>query len=824
MNIRKILLSLLCLLIASATYAGGVDVKSFNDNWRFLKSDAKGAEQANFDDSQWQALDLPHDWAIEGPFSSEYNARCGGLPTHGTGWYRKSFAMEDSAKGKVVNVIFDGAMYDAYVWVNGQLVGNRPYGYVNFKFDISKYLKYDGSQNVMAVRLQPQDLSSRWYPGAGIYRNVWMSIDNPVHIPTWGTYVTTPTVTDAKAVVQSEVELANHSNSDQTVTVKYSVVDANQKVVATKSEEAVVPANGETTSGVWMDVANPQRWDIETPNMYSLKAEVVVDGKVIDTTVTPFGMRTIEFTTEGFYLNGRKVRFNGVCLHHDNGPIGTAFNLRADERKLQIMKDMGVNAIRTSHNPPAAEFLDLCDRMGLLVLDEAFDGWCVPKTENDYALHFDEWAEKDLTAIIKRDRNHPSIVMWSVGNEVLENMKFIQQNGWKIAKDLTALCKSLDPTRPSTMGYNYYPNPYISNIPQQVGVAGMNYKPITYDEIHHDYPQLKIYGSETSSCTSSRGVYHLPIEKYEKHESKQVTSYDIVGPSWAYPPDVEFDALEKFPYVMGQFMWTGFDYLGEPTPYGGRDNSSHGYWNDDWPARSSYFGAVDLCGLPKDRFYLYQSEWSSKPMVHLLPHWNWKGMEGEIIPVYAYTNCDEAELFVNGKSMGKRVKGVDGTDLKIKFQMNQDTIFHSKYRLSWDVPYKAGSIKVVAYKDGKAIVEKEIRTAGKPARIALAPDRNVITADGKDLSYVTVRIEDKDGNLCPEADNLVEFKIEGAGKLIAVGNGDATSIASFQAPNRKAFSGMCMAILQSDKNEAGQITITATSKGLKTATTVVSSK
>ncbi|MFI3322177.1 MAG: beta-galactosidase GalB [Rikenellaceae bacterium] len=822
MNYRKILISSLLLVLSCYNWVNGQDRKSFNEDWLFLKEDAKGAETINFDHQNWRKLNLPHDWAIEGPFDIKYNARCGGLPVHGTAWYRKEFKMEPTDAGKVINVIFDGAMNDAHVWVNGEFVGNRPYGYVGFAFDISKYLKYDGSDNLIAVRLEPQDLSSRWYPGAGLYRNTWLTVDEPQHIPLWGTYITTPTVTSEKAVVQIETEIVNKASKKSEITVNYKISSPNGSVVAEISDKLEVEAGKKGKSSSYVNVVKPERWDSENPNLYTLQTEVVADGKITDKETTTFGIRSIKFDTEGFYLNGEKVRFNGVCLHHDNGPLGAALYTRADERKIEILKDMGVNAIRTSHNPPAPEFLEICDRLGMLVLDEAFDGWKIPKTENDYGLYFDKWAVTDLTDIIRRDRNHPSIVMWSVGNEILEQSD--KQNGWRKADMLADVCRNVDPSRPSTIGFNYYPNPYDFNIAQQVDIAGVNYKPLHYSEIRKNYPQLIIYGSETSSCTSSRGVYHLPIEKYTTHESLQVTSYDIIGPAWAYPPDVEFDSQEKNSYVLGEFMWTGFDYLGEPTPYGGNDNFTNGYWNDHWPARSSYFGAVDLCGLPKDRFYLYQSQWSKKPMIHLLPHWNWEGMEGETIPVYAYTNCQEAELFVNGKSMGKKVKGKDLTEIKVQFLRYEGKTFMTKYRLSWEVPYVKGEIKVVGYNDGKAITEKVIKTAGKCSNIALSPDRAVIDADGSDLSYVTVRIEDKEGNICPNADNLVNFKVEGAGELIAVGNGDPTSTASFQADNRKAFSGMCMAIIKSKKGQSGEIKITATSKGLKSTVVVINSK
>ena len=599
----------------------------------------------------------------------------------------------------------------------------------------------------------------------------------------------------------------------------YFIRDNDGVVVAKKSKKIEISPLTKIEVGVWIDVPNPKLWNIQNPNLYTLNTKVSIDSVEVDNDITTFGVRSIEFKRGAFLLNGKQLRFNGVCLHHDNGPLGTAQIDRADERKLQIMKDMGVNAIRTSHNPPSPEFLSICDRLGLLVINEAFDSWTIPKTENDYAKHFDKWSKIDLRDLIRRDRNHPSVIMWSVGNEILEQSD--KEDGWIEAKRLADIVRAEDHTRPSTIGFNYFPTPYDSNMANQVDIVGMNYKPLGYKEIHTKYPQIIIYGSETSSVTSSRGVYHLPIEKYSTHESLQVTSYDIIGPPWSYPPDVEFHNQEKNPYVLGEFMWTGFDYLGEPTPYGGRDNTTNGYWNGHWPSRSSYFGAVDLCGIPKDRFYLYQSQWTTDPMIHLLPHWNWdKSFKGKNIPVYAYTNCEEAELFLNGESLGRRIKGKDLTPIKIKFLRCADTVFYSKYRLSWDVPYKAGELKVVGYNDGKAVAEKVIRTASKPAGLRLDVDRSVITADGKDLSFVTVSVIDKDGNLCPTADNLIHFEVEGEGRLRAVGNGNAATTESFQVPYRKAFSGKCMAIIESSKNE-GSISLTAYSKGLKKETIII---
>ncbi|MDZ8117357.1 glycoside hydrolase family 2 TIM barrel-domain containing protein [Pontiella agarivorans] len=779
--------------------------QSFNEGWTFHKGTAKGAEAAGFDDSGWRTLDLPHDWAIEGPFDEKYNARSGGLPFHGTGWYRKTFDVPAEAAGKRVLITFDGAMYNAHVWVNGHFVGNRPYGYIEFQYDISKYLKF-GAANVIAVRLQPEDLSTRWYPGAGIYRNVWLDYRNPIHVKQWGVTIETPEISDHIGKVAVRTELAGDTE-DRTLSILHEVISPDGKTVA----QLEVP--GVSTGFQTMSVEKPKRWDLHSPNLYTLVTTVRKAGEEMDRVENRFGFRTLEFTKKEFRLNGRPVRIQGVCLHHDNGPLGAVVNRRADERKLQIMKKMGVNSIRTSHNPPSNEVLDLCDELGILVQDEAFDVWEIAKVPNGYNMFFAEWGERDLKDMVRRDRNHPSVFMWSIGNEILEQRD--AKIGPEMAKKLNDWVKEVDTTRPTTCGFNWWPGPYETGMAAQIDIAGMNYKPLAYGAPVNEYlPDNPVVGSETSSCTSSRGVYHLPIEKYKTHESKQVSSYDIIGPPWAYPPDVEFHQLKLNPEVYGEYVWTGFDYLGEPTPYGGRDNSTNGYWNDDWPCRSSYFGAVDLCGFPKDRFYLYQSQWTREPMVHVLPHWNWEGSGHESIPVMAYTNCEEVELFVNGVSKGRKVKGKDLTRLPVKFNHYEKDYFDSPYRLSWEVPYEPGAIRVVGYIGGKAVAEKEIETAGAPAKIKLIPDRRKLMADGSDLSYVTVRIEDRKGRLCPLADNTVKFRVSGAGTIAAVGNGNAATTAPFQADHRDAFSGMCMLIVKAGKNN-GKIRVKAESDGLQ---------
>jgi beta-galactosidase len=500
----------------------------------------------------------------------------------------------------------------------------------------------------------------------------------------------------------------------------------------------------------------------------------------------------------------------GVCLHHDLGALGTAVNRRATERQLQIMKGMGVNAIRTSHNPPSPELLEFCDKLGLVVMDEAFDMWRQAKVPNGYSKYFDEWGDRDLRDMIRRDRNHPSIVLWSIGNEILEQA---DPNGWQIAKHLTEICHEEDKTRPVTAALNQAQNAVKNGIAAQLDIPGFNYQAKGYDWILRDHPEWTIVGSETASTVSSRGIYHLPIEKYEKHPSLRLTGYDIIAPSWAYAPDPEFEAQEKHPGILGEFVWTGFDYIGEPTPYfDWRDRSA-----DDWPARSSYFGIVDLAGFPKDRYYLYKSVWTKAPMVHVLPHWNWEGREGQSIPVMVYTNASEVELFVNGKSLGRKRRFSEPVDLPVGKNISDDGHFSSKYRLLWQVPFAPGALRAVAYEGDKQVATDEVRTAGAPARITLSPDRSRIVADGSDLSFVTVRVEDKDGNLCPAAENLIQFGVKGAGRIAAVDNGDSATVEPFQADHRKAFAGLALLIVRSERGQGGPIRITATSDGLMAA-------
>ncbi|WP_400073705.1 beta-galactosidase GalB [Zobellia russellii] len=794
---------------------------SFNSNWLFQKGDPSGAEKSTFKDAQWRKLNLPHDWAIEGPFDKKYNARTGGLPVHGTAWYRKHFTIDKKYAAQQIAVLFDGVMNNSKVYINGTYIGERPFGYMGFELDLTPYIKF-GEDNVIAVRVAPEDLASRWYSGAGIYRNTYLKINNPVHIPLWGTYITTPEVSNEKATVKIETTVKNANGKKASVTLETKIIDGLNNVVASSSQKIKLEKSSTKVVIDEIVVNNPNRWGIENPFLYDVVTQVKKANTVIDEYHSTLGIRSISFDAKkGFLLNEKPVEFNGVCMHHDLGPLGAAVNYRATERQMQIMQSMGVNALRTSHNPPSPEMLEICDKLGIVVLDEAFDEWKIPKVINGYNKFFDEWHERDLRDMIKRDRNHPSVVMWSIGNEIIEQR---EKDGWKVAKMLSDICHDEDHTRPTTAGFNNYPGAFKNKLAYQIDIVGLNYKPFDYGEVIRENPDMIVYGSETSSQTSSRGSYHLPITYEHQKETHQVSSYDVtVGPPWAYPPDVEFDVQAENPTFLGEFMWTGFDYLGEPTPYGGRDNSTNGYWNADWPVHASYFAPVDLCGFPKDRYYLYQSQWTTEPMVHVLPHWNWEGKEGEEIPVFAYTNCDEVELIVNGKSLGKKVKGIDTTDIPAEFRGFENGMYTSKYRLSWKVPFQPGNLRVIGYKDGKAVAEKIINTAKKASKIRLTADRSQISADGKDLSFIEVDITDADGNLVPLADNQVQFTVEGPGILAAVGNGNSASLESFQDTKIKTFNGKCLLVIKSTE-AAGNITVSATSNGLETSKTIIVSK
>jgi beta-galactosidase len=658
-----------------------------------------------FNDSGWRKLNLPHDWGIEGPFKQEYPGETGKLPWWGIGWYRNHLEVPASDQGKQIYLDVDGAMSHAKVWLNGQFVGGWPYGYASWRVDLTPFVKF-GADNVIAIRLDNPRDSSRWYPGGGIYRNVWLVKTAPVHVAHWGTYVTTPEISAKAATVKIRVNVDNETASDSAVTVKNEIFELGAdnvkgKSVASLATEGVkIAAHQSQSSEGQIVIPNPKLWSIEKPQRYVAITSIEQNGKLVDSYETPFGIRTIQFTADnGFLLNGKRVPLNGVCDHHDLGALGAAINTRALERQIQILKEMGGNAIRTSHNPPAPELLDLCDRLGMVVMDESFDCWKRGKTKNDYQRLWDNWHEKDWRAELRRDRNHPCIILWSIGNEVGEQDSPV---GQEIAAELTRIAHEEDPTRPTTAACSDG-RAAFNGFQKHLDVFGYNYKPTEYGRAHEANPGLPIFGSETASCISSRGEYFFPVSN-NKNDGKadfQMSSYDLYAPPWATPPDWEFKGQDQFPYVAGEFVWTGFDYLGEPTPYNG-DMSNLLNFTDPAekarmqkelealgkikvPSRSSYFGIIDLAGFPKDRYYLYQARWRPDfPMAHILPHWNWPDRVGQITPVHVYTSGDSAELFLNGQSLGLKKKG------------------QYEYRLRWDdVVYQPGELKVVAYKNGK---------------------------------------------------------------------------------------------------------------------------
>ena len=770
------------------------EIQLLDKDWRFINHDVALSDINKPTDATWQTVTVPHDWAIAGPFDMTIDmqevrviedgdrgaklrtGRTGALPCFGIGWYRKVLPVSKSDEGKRVFVEFDGAMSRAKVYLNGVYVGEWPYGYSSFSFEMTKFLQY-GKENILSVRLENKEESSRWYPGAGIYRNVRLVKTAPVRIAHWGTYITTPIVTDK----QGEVAIKTEIDGDAAYNLVTEIYDAKGKKVGTSSSSKKI---GETsTIQQNIKISKPSLWSVETPNLYTAVSKLFVGKTQKDEYKTTFGFRTIRFDKDkGFFLNGKYTKFKGVCLHHDLGPLGAAVNYRATERQLVMMKEMGVNAIRTSHNPPSLELLKICDSIGLMVQVESFDEWKNGKNINGYGEFFDEWAQKDLTAMIKRDRNHPSVVMWSIGNEIREQG---MPEGAQMAKFLTKICHDLDPTRPVSAGFNNWKGAIKNGLAAEVDLVGFNYAPDFYEKMRQENPTFTIYGSETASTVSSRGEYKFPVVASKKawYTDYQLTSYDLETCSWADLPDFEFQYQDDLEFVAGEFVWTGFDYLGEPSPY-----------NEGTPARSSYFGIVDLAGIPKDRYYLYQSKWSDKPVLHVLPHWTWPDRLNQKVPVFCYTNYPKAELFVNGKSMGIRQK--------------DKSSMLKRYRLMWDdVIYEPGEIKVVAYDaNDKVVAEKIIKTAGETYTIKLTADRQTIKADGKDLSFVTVELLDKDGNLCPRASNLLFFDVIGAGKLKAVCNGDATDQTSFASKYMRTFNGKLVVTVESDST-AGEITL-----------------
>lgn len=778
------------------------EVKVLDVNWKFQKGNFEEAYKVNFNDSKWQSVTIPHDWAIYGPFdkkvdiqhvaieqngekiATEKTGRTGALPHIGTAWYRNTFTLPKESKGKKVILLFEGAMSEPQVYLNGQKVGEWAYGYSYFYFDVSQFIQ-EGA-NTLSVKLTNKEFASRWYPGAGLYRKVSLIVKNKESIDQWGQFVSTPFVSqkEAKVSIKTKVSVQN----SRLVTTIFDA-EGNQL----NSDESVTLYGNEFDQNI--KVSNPRLWSPETPYLYKVVSKFYVGKELKDEISTRFGIREIQYEpNKGFSLNGKITKFKGVCLHHDLGPLGAAVNKSALRRQMKILKDMGCNAIRSSHNMPSFEQLELADEMGFLFLAESFDEWAKPKVENGYHRFFDNYAEKDIVNLVQATRNHPSIVMWSAGNEVPDQWG---EAGVKRAKWLQDLFHREDPTRPVTVGMDQVKATLASGFGALLDVPGLNYRVHLYDEAFSKFPQGFILGSETASTVSSRGIYKFPVvqEKMKQYPDFQSSSYDLEACSWSNVPDDDFVLQDDKPWVIGEFVWTGFDYLGEPTPY-----------DESWPSRSSYFGINDLAGLPKDRNYLYRSRWNTKEStLHILPHWNWEGREGETTPIFVYTSYNSAELFVNGKSLGVQKK-------------NNDTP-QNRYRLMWmNVKYEPGTVKVVAFdENGKAAEEKEMHSAGQPYQIVLDADRKKITADGEDISFVTVSVVDKNGVPCPTATNQLKFKVSGSGTYRAACNGDATSLELFHKDTMKLFSGKLVVLVQSSKT-AGKIKLEVNGAGLKSST------
>ena len=779
--------------------------------------------QGKFDDSSWEKVNLPHDWAIKGPFQKGEKTEVGGgmgrLPSNGVAWFRKKLDIPASDEGKSVFLDVDGAMSYAMVWLNGHLVGGWPYGYNSWRLDLTSFI-VPGGENQLSIRLDNPNNSARWYPGGGIYRNVWLIKTSPVHVAQYGNCIITKDITKTSATINLSVSIDNDTKADAKVEVVTQIyaLDAKSKpkgdaVASFSTMNTIILAGQSATVEGSVILQNPRLWGplpTQQPNLYLAITTVSKNGKSIDTYETQFGIRSLEFDPDkGIFVNREHIQIKGVNQHHDLGALGAAFNTRAAERQLEILREMGCNAIRMSHNPPAPELLELTDRMGFLVIDEIFDSWERKKTPHDFHLIFPEWQEPDTRAFVRRDRNSPSVIMWSFGNEVGE--QYTGEEGAAVGKKLYVIIKEEDPTRPTTCAMNFAkPDMALPKVPDVIGLnyqgEGIRQTPEfegtdrirtspQYDAFHLKFPNKVILSTETASAFSSRGIYLFPVSKEVSvpvRDGKggdsnicQISSYELHAVDFGSSADKVFASLDKHPFVAGEFVWNGWDYLGEPTPY--------------YSSRSSYSGIIDLAGFKKDRYYLYQSHWlPDLPMVHIIPHWNWPERIGKVTPVHVFTSGDEAELFLNGKSQGRKKKQA------------------YEYRLRWDsVYYEPGEIKVVAYKKGKIWATNGIKTTGKPSKLVATADRKAIDADGKDLSFITVQITDQDGLMVPRSNNLIEFNIEGPGEIVATDNGDSSNMVAFPSHEREAFNGLALVIIRSQKGVKGTIKVTAKSNRLK---------
>lgn len=792
------------------TYKGERNI-DFTEDWKFNLGEVTNGEAINFDDSSWRVLNLPHDWSIELDFNSNSKATHeGGYLDGGTAWYRKNFTLDNSFKDKKISIDFDGVYMESEVYVNGKKIGEYQNGYTPFSFDITDELNFNGEQNVIAVKVKNNQPSSRWYSGSGIYRKVNLTVTDSIHVDKYGTFVTMKSLEeDLKRYGNSNVnvntKINNRSGESVLGKIKTKVFSPNgEEVLEVESEENLEIGLNEISQN--LIVSNPILWNVYDGNLYRLETEVIVNNEIIDKYNTTFGFRYFTFDSDtGFSLNGENMKLNGVCMHHDLGALGAAVNYDAIERQVIKLIDMGVNAIRVTHNPASNELIEICEKKGILLIDEAFDCWSQSKKTYDYGRFFNQYAERDIKTMVERGKNSPSIIMWSIGNEIYDTNN---ASGVQIAKNLVKWIKEVDDTRPTTIGEDKYRgskedgvpnwNKYRDEIFDTVDVVGYNYSENVYDVHHEAKPEWKMYGSEISSAVRSRGIYLDPNNpNISDWENLQTSSYDNSVVGWGRSAEDSTKRDRDREFIAGQFIWTGFDYIGEPTPF-----------YNSYPAKSSYFGAIDTAGFEKDIFYFYQSQWTDEPMVHILPHWNWK--EGENVKIWAYSNVDTVELFLNGESLGERHFENKITDYGVDYLETSD----GKLHLEWDVPFEKGNLKAVAKKDGVIVAEKEIDTAGEAKAIKLTPEKRVIEANGESLSFVTVDIVDENGVVVPNAENLVDFEVEG-GALVGVDNGNAASVERYKDTKRKAFSGKALAILQSS-NEAGPITIKATSKGLET--------
>lgn len=802
--------AILCLFLASIVATRGTQRESFDSAWKFARFGdmpdggqvtEPAASAADFDDSRWRTVNLPHDWGIEGPFRADLPNRTGKLPWAGIGWYRKNLDLPATDQGKLVFLDFDGAMLQPKVFVNGRLAGEWAYGYNSFRIDLTPFVKF-GASNTIAVRLENLADSSRWYPGSGLYRHVWLLKKNPTHLASNGVFARSENITAGSAEVVVTTEIEGPADG---IAIIHTLLDAAGKTVASGHSQA---GNARLT------VKSPKLWNTEKPYLYTLRTTLARGEEKLDREDTPIGIRSAEWKPDGFYLNGRRVQIKGVCNHHDLGPLGAAFHTRAAERQIELLQAMGCNSIRTSHNPPAPELLDLCDRMGMLVLDELFDCWKLGKKPEDYHLHFDKWHERDVANFIRRDRNHPCVIAWSTGNEVVEQTK---EDFWWVSATLTKLFRSHDPTRRITLGINHLKNA-ANPFADTVDITGLNY-PVKdtgiIGRIRARKADVPVLTTESASCVSSRGEYFFPVKwaKGSGFRSFHASSYELYAPSWANRPDLDFELLEKNPFMAGEYVWTGFDYLGEPTPFNADSANELNFDNEtdkkkamqlfeklggSSPSRSSYFGILDLAGFPKDRYWLYQAHWRPDfPVAHILPHWNWPERVGQVTPVHVFTSGDEAELFLNGKSLGRKKKE--------KFQ----------YRIVWDdVVYQPGTLTVKTLKNGKPWAKADRSTTGAASRLLVQADRPKIKADGRDLSYVTITIADSKDQLVPRSMNRLKFMIEGTAEIAGICNGDPTSLESMQGDTLPAFNGLCQVILRGKKGKPGTATLSVESENL----------